>query len=199
MKSPIIRDSINPDPRLINLSQKLEKFYATVDNYTAFQAPVDQSYWYCLFDSSLNELIHHKSPVKILEVGAGKTTFTNYLAGQRSKVEFHAQDITPLNYPYLSDIADKVWICDIEKITEQFDLVFSTFVLEHVATPSIFLERIRNLIKPRGVHVVICPSYEVPGYICPSLRHMPFAKMLRAHTELLFQRMKSRFDGLPRF
>ncbi|MCX7887433.1 MAG: class I SAM-dependent methyltransferase [Verrucomicrobiae bacterium] len=49
-----------------------------------------------------------------------------------------------------------------------FDVVFSTYVLEHLVWPHRALREMARLVKPGGVIVVICPHYRRAGR-CPSL------------------------------
>lgn len=59
---------------------------------------------------------------------------------------------------------------DIEKLDlgeEKFDLVYSTYVLEHVDKPEVVLEKMIKLLMPQGILVVICPNYGSPVEYSP--------------------------------
>jgi hypothetical protein len=70
-----------------------------------------------------------------LEVGAGRTGFANLLGNMRRQLEFHVQDITERNQEYLNTVADKVWLCRPTDIRGTYDIIFSTFVYEHMTRP----------------------------------------------------------------
>ena len=42
---------------------------------------------------------------------------------------------------------------------EQFDLVFSIFVLEHVVRPHLFLRECNRILKKNGKLIILCPDY----------------------------------------
>ena len=57
---------------------------------------------------------------------------------------------------------------------EEFDRVFAFHVLEHVAAPLEFLERLRAFLKPRGKIGVSVPNQDGPiAYIRPCIHNMP--------------------------
>lgn len=43
--------------------------------------------------------------------------------------------------------------------TQEFDLVFSVFVLEHVSRPADFLNECKRILKPGGKLVILCPDF----------------------------------------
>ncbi|MBN4071991.1 methyltransferase domain-containing protein, partial [bacterium AH-315-F18] len=112
---------------------------------------------------------------------------------------YHVQDVTASNEEYLRGVADEVHICDTSKIEGTYDIVFSTYVLEHVCTPKPFLEEMSRLLKPGGMHLLACPRHGFPGYLCPSLRHLPLSTRLWALCFLPTSRIVSWALRSPKF
>ena len=172
-----IYNSASLDQRKIeDLKKKLTCFYENTDDYVAFNEPSDQSYWHSKVLRFVNEFIEKNGKVSILEVGAGRSTFNKSIEGFRDKVTYHAQDITTKNLDHLKIYADEVHIGDLSCIDSKYDIVFSTFVLEHIIEPELFFEQIFDRLNKNGCHIIICPRYDFPGYICPSLRHYGLVK-----------------------
>ena len=44
-------------------------------------------------------------------------------------------------------------------VDQQFDLVFSVFVLEHVVRPAVFLSECERILKPGGTLIIFCPDF----------------------------------------
>ena len=116
----------------------------------------------------------------MLEVGAGRTGFAEFLneVGLRPSVDFHAQDVTRFNEAWLNSQADSVYFGDVADagIPAGMDIVFSTYVLEHVTDPDQHLDALWSLVGvgpgKSGSIYVFCPRYDLPGYLCPSARHL---------------------------
>ena len=178
---------------------KLDSFYATTTDYSAFEETPDQTVWFALVLPYMRDLIRNRSRIRVLEIGAGRSGFTHVLGEDRGCVEYHVQDVTATNSEYLQNVADRVWIGDLSDVNQTFDLIFHTFVFEHVATPSEFLEKVDSLLSPGGIHIVICPRYDVPGYICPSVRHLSGSQRMLHTLQLTASRMLARMDRRPRF
>lgn len=192
----------NPDstvPAIIELRRQLDEFYATTNSYTAFEAPTDHTEHFELMATHVAELIRARNRIRVLELGAGKPTFPVYFKQHRDRIEYHVQDVTPQNRDYLQQFADQVHIGDIAQIQGQYDLVFSLFVLEHVSTPQAFLEHVSRLLTPGGLHIIFCPRYDMPGYLCPSLRHMGLFGRTGAMLFLMGSRLRTLLGGRPRF
>jgi hypothetical protein len=114
-------------------------------------------------------------------------------------VEYWAQDISDVNRGWLSEQGAKVIIGRVSDVPGMFDLVFSLFVFEHVAQPRQWLCDVAAKIAAGGIHVVVCPRYDMPGYLCPSLRHLPPRARLDAHVKILDARLRARVSGQPAF
>src|ERR1035438_4594199 len=156
-----------PDhPAVAALKLRLKNFYDTTTAYPAFEAPSDQARWLECVRPHL-EVRLKRSNLRILELGAGKSTFARYFSDLRTRITYHAQDITARNHAYLVQQADKVFACEVGEIPEaDYDVIISLFVLEHVASPRSFLSSVKTRLAPGGLHVIVCPRYDMPGYIC---------------------------------
>ncbi len=84
-------------------------------------------------------------------------------------------------------------IYDLNLEPQQYDCVFSFYVLEHLTQPYTALEKMMQFVAPGGYLVVVCPDFVASGRF-PS-QHIGFSKERRAKNKLL----KGRFvDSLVR-
>jgi SAM-dependent methyltransferase len=187
------------DSAIRDLRQKLDAFYATTKTYIAFDEGTLHEEWFALLRPHLLDQLERKPQIRLLEVGAGKSTFSRPLAEVRDRVEYHVQDITPQNREYLETVCDRALIGDLSSIEGQYDVIYHTFVLEHVCAPETFLANVERLLAPGGLHVVICPRYDLPGYLCPSLRHLGAFQRLAVRVRLALSRACAAVDGRVRF
>lgn len=185
--------------RLKILEKSLTEFYRSKSAYSAFQpgAEHEGAGWHKLILKILSRC--QSKPVRILEIGAGRSGFANALGPFRGSVIYHAQDVTEVNRAFLETCADKVIIDPVENLTERYDLIFHTFVLEHVVFPERFLEAVDRLLNSGGLHVVICPKYDVPGYINPSMRHLGWVKIVTLTLYLAWRRLIARLHNQSDF
>lgn len=191
------------DHAAAELLARMNEFYSQTTTYTAFDSSHDeeniQKPFHDLMLPSIRKMLRSDRKLKILEYGAGRPTLPKNLGDLRSQVEYHAQDVTASNRGYLATTVDQHFIGDLSEVTGSYDVVFSTFVLEHVTTPRATLELVKKLVAPGGMHIIFCPRYDMPGYICPSLRHLPAIGRLWATTFLTASRLKARIDRRARF
>jgi len=182
-----------------SLRTSLDHFYNQTQSYVWEQEVTDHAKWFDLMDPWLSRGRRQEKPLRILELGAGRSTFCEHIKSRREGVEYCVQDITNSNLAYLSTIADEVTIGDISSVKGRYDVVFSTFVFEHISSPSEFLQQVDRLLGPGGVHVLVCPRYDFIGYVCPSLRHLSRKKQLMIVSRLACSRIATRVDRQPRF
>ena len=187
------------DTVIRELRQKLDAFYGTTKTYTAFDEGTLHEEWFALMRPYLLRLLARKQRIRLLEVGAGKSTLAKPLAELRDRVDYHVQDITPQNRAYLESVCDRALIGDLSTIDGQYDVIYHTFVLEHVCAPENFLVNVERLLAPGGIHVVICPRYDLPGYLCPSLRHLAPLQQFTVRVRLALSRLCATIDGRMRF
>lgn len=184
---------------LNTLKNRMMLFYKT-DPYDFPRESESQAIIFDVFFDILLKKVQRGRHCKVLEIGAGGSTFGNYLEAKniRDYVEYTAQDVMDRNIVHLKRVADSVIISDFDKVCGHFDVVFSTFVFEHLVEPKAYLNKVDSLLTSEGVHIIICPRYDFPGYICPSLRHLSVLKMLLFDafklTTLVAARIIKRFD-----
>lgn len=199
----LVSDPAKDDAQVRELRRRLDEFYSRTTDYYAFQAPPDNSWWFDLMAPLVREVCDRAAkegrPARILELGAGLPTFPKHFAEMKDRFEYHAQDVTAQNREYLDQMATQVFIADVEGIPGPYDLIFSTFVFEHVSNPTAFLHEIKRLLTPGGVHVIFCPRYDLPGYLCPSLRHLRPLNKLAALLFLSASRLVAHIDRRARF
>ena len=187
------------------LREKLEYFYNSTNEYTPFNVPSDQrSCWeHLVVEIRRRFKDKSTSKLKILEVGAGKTGFGLFLNQQslRRSIEYHVQDITRFNEVWLRDQADQVFFGDIlmSKMISGYDIIFSTYVLEHVTNPPAHLDRLWSLLASHGDLFIFSPRYDAPGYICPSARHLCKIKQFQFGLQSIVARLFSWITRQPQF
>jgi len=168
------------DPVVHDLRTRLDAFYRTTDDYEAFQ---NRSWHPNLWCFVVDEVVRFKGKTcRILEIGAGRSGFADYLRERGVSAHLTAHDVTQQNETYLKEQADDVIIGPLPSITGVFDIIFSTFVLEHTTDPVATLETSWSLLKAGGRLFIFCPRYDAPFYLPPSADH--YSGVARAHIAL---------------
>lgn len=202
---PQLLSAKNCDPKLFNLLKvKLDNFYNTVSDYSAFETHSDQRHCWKHIADRIKLLGSSSKKIKILEVGAGRSGFGLFLTelGLRDFVIWVAQDVTSQNSKWLEANADKVILGDIETMPmdDSYDIIFSTFVLEHIVNPSDHLNQIASLLKlSKGTLFIFCPRYDLPCYLAPSSRHLTKNLRIKFLIYCTFSRIKTILTGKPAF
>lgn len=179
------------DPRALVLAERMVAFYSQTEKYDAFSEPSHQpQFWGHVLDR-VRPVVAEQGYCNVLEFGAGRTGFAEYLAELRSQVVFDVQDITARNREYLDARADRAHFGEILEISGCYDVIFSTFAWEHVTRPRAILSHLLSLLAPRGSLIVACPRYDFPFYLSPSVGHLPAAKRVVLSLWLLWQRLKT--------
>lgn len=167
------------DPRVGELRRRLDAFYSSTADYSDFhvEATSKPEFW-----GPVREAIEARlgagGACRVLEFGAGRTGFASFLGPLRGRVAFEVQDVTPQNREYLAGQADAVHIGDLRSVPGAFDVIFSTFVWEHVTNPKATLGVLLGMLEPGGSLFIACPRYDAPGYVPPSARHYGLARRL---------------------
>lgn len=153
------------------LRSRMRRFYDSVPNYDAFAETNDLGpFWRPILAEVRARA--ETGGCRVLEFGAGRSGFAMKLGALRPRVEFHVQDITGVNAEHLRTMADHVWIGDLGQITGRFDVIFSTFVWEHLPNPRESLGKLLELLSPDGCLILASPRYDLPGYVPPSARRL---------------------------
>ena len=166
----------------IKLSEDLIFFYNSYSNYDSFISPRDHSHLY-------NHVV--ESDVKnILEVGAGVSNAFRYF--QEKNINYHAQDISNQNSKFYDDHKINFLLGDLGMIKSNYNVIFSSYVLEHVTDPQKFLIDQLNLLSINGYILIECPNYYLPFHVPPSLRHYSIFKQFYLTLLLYFENIFGR-------
>lgn len=190
------------------LQHKLGRFYASIPDYTAFHSASDQGHCWEHVARAITKLLQGAPErtgrrIEVLEVGAGRSGFGHWLVeeGLRQRVHWTTQDVTARNRDWLAAHSDSVVLGEVPGIDaqESFDIIFSTYVLEHVPAPARHLDALARMLRPGGSLFIFCPRYDVPGYACPSSRHLDRPARLRLQLRAAGYRAMSLVRGIPAF
>lgn len=187
------------DVSVTALRARMDAFYATTISYDAFQATARKDDEWRHVGEAIRERLRHRPRCKVLEFGAGRTGFGDYLGDLRPFVEFTAQDVTSANAEFLRTQADHVCIGPIGDVPGTFEVIFSTFVLEHVSDPRATLERLFGMLDRGGVLLLFCPRYDFPFYFSHSADHYTIGRRLRIGFQVLAHRLRTLIGGPPAF
>lgn len=199
MRHPAAQFGTEADPSVLQLRRRLDGFYAAPGDYSAFmESNWKPEYWGPVKDC-VEGHIARNGGCRVLEVGAGRTSFGTYLGDARERVEFHAQDVTPANRAHLESQADEVYIGDVLDIRQKYDAVFSTFVWEHMSNPRQTLCHLIGLLNPGGKIFIASPRYDFPGYLSPSAKHLGLAERGVVALWLAWRRVRVALGGRADF
>lgn len=187
------------DPAVRQLRSALDAFYADPGEYMAFASPSDhRDCWEFVLQQILQTLAD-KDKCRVLEIGAGRSGFPDFCKHRNVAVHYTAQDVTSANQPYLQCRADGVFIGDLNGLNGEFDVIFSTFVLEHITAPRSLLDKAWSLLAPGGSLFIFCPRYDFPLYVPPSVRHHGWPKRLAIAALIAGHRLRVLSGGRPAF
>ena len=204
MKPKLLSNQNYDEKILEQFKKRLKEFYNKVSDYTAFESPSEQTHCWKHIADKIRQLATVGKKVRVLEIGAGRSGFGIFLLkqGLRNSCIWVAQDVTVQNKEWLEVNADEIFLGDIETfiIDGEYDIVFSTFVLEHVVNPSDHLKRLAKLVKPAcGILFIFCPRYDLPFYLTPSSRHLNIFNKINFLSYSLFSRIRTIVTGKPAF
>lgn len=187
------------DPSVAALRAKMDAFYAGTESYSAFQSMSHCGNEWGHVRDAIRARVKTPEKCRVLEFGAGRTGFAQFIGELRGSIHFTAHDVTPANAEFLRTQADEVCIGRISDLQGPFDVIFSTFVLEHVSDPRQTLESLFRMLNPGGVMLIFCPRYDVPFYLSHSADHYSRGRRIQIGLELIFRRLKTLFTGRPEF
>jgi len=127
-----------------------------------------------LIDQSISHLKNKNQPVKIINIGAGKSfVIENYLSAAGLDFIVDRADIYECNMD--NPHAGRRFICSAENMKEvksaEYELAFSNYVLEHVPNLSLAAKEIFRIIKPGGVLAISVPNPQALEFFIS--RHTP--------------------------
>ena len=180
------------------LRARMRRFYDSVPDYDAFAETNDLGpFWRPVLAE-----VRARSTAgvcRVLEFGAGRSGFAAKLGALRPNVEFHVQDITAVNAEHLREVADHVWIGELGQVSGCYDVIFSTFVWEHLPNPRQSLTQLLALLAPNGCLILASPRYDVPGYVPPSARRLAKRSQWLLSAWLAWRRARVLFGASPDF
>jgi SAM-dependent methyltransferase len=121
-----------------------------------------------------------KSPL-VLDVGCGEGTKLAEILGKNRKgigVDISAFAVKKARKKYPQH---KFILAKDERLsfsTNSFDLVYSTFVLEHTTNPEVFLNEMITVANKGGYIVILCPNYGAPNRRSPVSTENPIIKLI---------------------
>jgi SAM-dependent methyltransferase len=187
------------DEAAAELRRRLDAFYASTQTYDAFQRPNQLDDYWEPIRRDIESRVAKGQQVRALEFGAGCTGFRAYLGDLAPRITYHVQDVTDRHRAYLQTQADQLFFTDIREIRERYDVIFSTYVWEHITTPQQVLDHLLGLLNPGGTIFIASPRYDFPFYMSPSIRHEPKPRQLRVALWVALQRLRVLVGGRPRF
>ncbi|MFN3590113.1 MAG: class I SAM-dependent methyltransferase [Spirosomataceae bacterium] len=193
--------SIKRKPEQNKLRKSLDYFYSNVSDYTVFLQESNQIGCWSQFVTEVKQHISDKGFCNILEVGAGRSGFGKYLLqnGLKEQVFLMSQDVTNQNKEYLEEFGDEVFVGDVSEVNRKFDLIFSTYVLEHVVDPLSHLGNLVNLLEEDGDLCIFSPRYDLPFYLPPSTRHLGTLKRIEFSIKHVYSRIATFFTNKYQF
>jgi hypothetical protein len=183
------------------LRLQMEAFYRDFSSYTAFMEASRIEHSWPLMLPTIENCIKATGSCRILEFGSGKTGFAEFLRthGVRNQVSLTLHDITPLCESWLKQEGDQVICGPILNLSGKYDLIFSTFVLEHMTNPSSGLIHLWDRLAPGGSMYLICPRYDLPFYLPPSCDHLSLVGRFLLGLRVAIHRVKTVIQQKPAF
>ena len=155
-------------------NQSLEDYYSDeyrlseqTDEYFfhTLEGPISRSSLFCDWMISSSAVPAWQKARRCLEVGAGSGLLLKELARRFPKAACEGLE---LNRDAVDRARQKGIVVHqgepADLASEQYDIVYSIAVLEHVPSPTKFLKDLRRLLKPGG-HLFLCqPTQDLPSY-----------------------------------
>ncbi len=186
-------------PQCAQLRARMDLFYQTTRDYEAFQHPNEMPEQWGYVRAAIEERLRTQPRCRVLEIGAGRSNFAVRLGDLRQRVEYTTQDVTRSNEDHLAVMADHVHFGSALEIEGRYDVIFSTFVLEHVSDPRRTLEKLFELLSEHGRLFIFCPRYDFPFYLPHSADHFGRARRLGTSLMLLAIRLGALVARRPLF
>jgi len=188
------------NPLITELRTRMDLFYQNTQDYSAFQVVNElPEQWHYVREAIL-AILKEKPICRILEIGAGKSGFASFVQDLHPSLHYTAQDVTRANEEHLKEAANAVHFSSVTQIDgELFDVIFSTFVLEHVSDPRQTLEKLFSSLAKGGKLFIFCPRYDVPFYLPHSADHYSAARRFGIGIFLALARLWTLLTQRPLF
>jgi len=152
MLNNLLADRTTPD-----IESRMNNFYANYASYTAYQQESCAPEFWSLIRQAVPASTDQK--LTVLELGAGKTGAYKYFSANNGYL-LHAHDINGRNHSHYGEKG----VCIAEPIVEsssKYDIIFSSYVFEHVSRPEDFIRDAMRALKPGGSLFILCPNYDL--------------------------------------
>ncbi len=105
---------------------------------------------YRLFKFIYKEIANHigNRRLNLLDIGCGKGDFLRYLKETDSNVELYGIDLAQNQCPGIHFISGDIYNTSLKM---KFDVVCALGVIEHVDSPHLFVQKIKNFLLPGGL------------------------------------------------
>jgi len=123
---------------------------------------------YSYLTSTLSKILPNPSKlIKILDLGCGNGSFSNYLAQQGFQVvgldpSESGVALAQQNFPGIEFIQGDIYDLPFDRLEHQFDYIVSIDVIEHLYLPRIMPQVAKRCLKPNGKLIITTPYH---GYL----------------------------------
>ncbi|MCE0498076.1 MAG: class I SAM-dependent methyltransferase [Methylacidiphilales bacterium] len=182
------------------LEAGLIRYYNTTTDYPAFMTVSEHASLWGEVTKAAREVIGRKGGCRILEVGAGRSGFGAYLRSQSSQgMHLTSQDITRTNVEFLQRHSDEVLHDNLDKLPGSWDVIFHSYVYEHLCRPSRFITCLWQVLNSGGYLLIQSPRYDFPFYLPPSLSHLTARRRWEMRFYFLLRDLGSLLTGQRQF
>lgn len=186
---------------IATLEARLIEFYNTFAAYPAFSQPSEYPALWEAVIKHAKQVNRDTGSCRILEIGAGRSGFGPFLRRDHDggKIHLTSQDITAANVNYLRSTSDSVVTENIDRLEGTWDIIFHSYVYEHLCRPRAFNEMLWSHLAVGGYLLIQSPCYDTPWYFPPCFDHLRKAEKLWDALRLWGSDFVSLFDKQPRF
>jgi len=152
---------------------------------------MDQKKYYTIASEASQEIDTHPglrylknqvhSSKSVLDVGCGEGTKLAAFASKKQKavgidVNRYAIKLAQKKYPHLKFVHARDE--QLPFVDGEFNLVYSTFVLEHTRDYHLFLKEMVRVTSSGGQIIIICPNFGAPNRRSPNSVQSPVKKLI---------------------
>lgn len=110
------------------------------------------NYW--LFNFIYSQIVSRvgRGGIKLLDIGCGKGDFLKHIRKRNAAMGLYGIDLCHNSYPGITFMQGDILS---ERIGMRFDAVTSFAAIEHVGEINLFIERLKSLLSPSGILVIM--------------------------------------------
>ncbi len=185
---------------LHRLESRLVEFYRTAADYPAFATPSDHPALWQEIREIAKQFQAERGACRILEVGAGRSGFGLDLRSRGlDGIHLTSQDVVESCAEFLSRTSDVVVTGSVEQLEGTWDIIFHSYVYEHVCRPREFTQELWQRLRPGGYLLMQSPRYELPFYLPPSVGHLSRVQKVWLAFRLVIRDLQTAMNGRPQF